>query len=60
VLCAVLPWNLISGRRDGMKGYAPDRAPRESLMGRGALGKENPAKPPDAALLVQVLWALRE
>ena len=58
--CAVLPLNRTNGRSEGLKGNPLGFLMlRLFFIARGAFGNENPAKPPDAALSVHVLWALR-
>jgi hypothetical protein len=58
--CAELPLKRINGRSEGFRGYPSDFLTlRWSLIARGALGNVNPAKPPDAALSIQVLCAFR-
>lgn len=60
-LRAELPLNAMNGREEGFKGKRASRgsrAPRLSLIARGALGKVKPEKPPTAALPTQLLWAL--
>jgi hypothetical protein len=55
VECTVLFLKRSSGRCEGLNGYPSGfMASWWSLMARGALGKVKPAKPPEAALFVQV------